>query len=154
MYWTDGSTDRIQRANLDGSNVENLVTSGLRQPEGLALDPAAGQMYWADSGTDKIQRANLDGSNVEALVTTALSAPTGLALDISRPGQAAPAYATLSPDPSTVDFLDDGVWHAFTVQASEAVVVVANPTGTTPRVEITGTSARRQPMSPPRPRTT
>ena len=140
MYWTDWSTDRIQRSNLDGSNVEDLIASGLRQPEGLALDPAAGQVYWTDSGTDKIQRADLDGSNVEDLVTTALSAPTGLALDISRPGQAAPAYATLSPDPSTVDFLDDGAWHAFTVQASEAVVVVANPAGTTPRVEITGTS--------------
>ncbi len=28
MYWTDWSTDKIQRANLDGSNVETLVAVG------------------------------------------------------------------------------------------------------------------------------
>ena len=139
IYWTDWSTDKIQRANLDGSQVEDLVTTGLSLTEGLALDTAAGKMYWTDSGTDRIRRADLDGSNIENLVTTALSGPVGLALDIVRIGQPAPATATLSPDPSTVDFLTDGTWHAFTVQASEAVVVVANPTGTTPRIESTGT---------------
>ena len=140
MYWTDWSTDRIQRANLDGSRVEDLVTTGLRQPEGLALDTTAGQMYWTDSGTDRIRRADLDGSDIGDLVIAGLSAPSGLALDLVRGGRLAPAAATLSPDPSTVDFLDDGVWHAFTVQASESVVVVANPAGTTPRVESTATS--------------
>jgi hypothetical protein len=28
MYWTDTLTDKIQRANLDGSGVEDLVTTG------------------------------------------------------------------------------------------------------------------------------
>ena len=48
--------------------------------------------------------------------------------------------ATLSPDPSDVDFLNDGPGTPFTVQASEAVVVVANPTGSTPTVQATATS--------------
>ena len=136
MYWSDAGTDKIQRANLDGSNVEDLVTSGLSLPEGLALDAAAGKMYWTDSGTDRIRRADLDGSNVENLVITGLSGTGGLALEIA--GAEAPA-ATLSPDPSSVDFLDDGTWHAFTVEASEPVEIVANPAGSTPRVEITRT---------------
>ena len=38
MYWTDRGTDKIQRADLDGSNVEDLVTSGLSGPFGIALD--------------------------------------------------------------------------------------------------------------------
>ena len=38
MYWTDWGTSTIQRANLDGSGVEDLVTSGLHHPEDLALD--------------------------------------------------------------------------------------------------------------------
>ncbi len=50
------------------------------------------------------------------------------------------ATASLSPLPSTVSFQDDGTWHRFTVQAGEPIVVVANPTGTTPRVEITNLS--------------
>ncbi len=49
--------------------------------------------------------------------------------------------ASLSPDPSTVTFADDGAWHRFTVEAGEPVSVVANP-GTTPRLEITTRSGR------------
>ena len=62
MYWTNWEdTGKIQRANLDGSGVEDLVTSGLDIPRGIALDLAGGKMYWTDWGTEKIQRANLDG---------------------------------------------------------------------------------------------
>ena len=84
MYWTNaGSRDKIQRANIDGSNVEDLVTRGLRDPLDVALDLAEGKMYWTDHGTDRIQRANLDGSDVEDLVTTGLSYAVGLALDVA-----------------------------------------------------------------------
>ncbi len=84
LYWTDWGTDKIQRADLDGSNVEDLVSSaGLNGPDGLALDMAGGKMYWTDAGTAKIQRSDLDGSNVEDLVTSGLSVPYGLALDVA-----------------------------------------------------------------------
>ena len=33
MYWTDAGTDKIQRANLDGTQVEDLVTTGLDAPK-------------------------------------------------------------------------------------------------------------------------
>ena len=62
VYWTDGT--RIRRANLVGSNVEDLVTTGVVSPRGIALHPAAGEMYWTDVGIDMIKRANLDGTNV------------------------------------------------------------------------------------------
>ena len=81
VYWTNTFRDKIQRANLDGSNVQDLVT-GLDYPSGIALDVSAGKMYWVDSGTDKIQRANLDGSNIEDLVT-GLGYPLDIALDVS-----------------------------------------------------------------------
>ena len=139
MYWTDWGTDKIQRSNLDGSQVEDLVTTGLNLAEGLALDAAAGKMYWTDSGTARIQRADLDGSNVQDLIT-GLRAPSGLELRLATDGRPAPPVATLSPDPSAVDLLDDGTWHAFTVRASEAVLVVVNPAGTAPRLESAGTS--------------
>ena len=84
LYWTDWGTDKIQRGDLDGSNVEDLVSgAGLDGPDGLALDMAGGKMYWTDAGTAKIQRADLDGSNVEDLITSGLSVPYGLALDVS-----------------------------------------------------------------------
>ena len=80
MYWTDEATGKIQRANLDGSNIEDFVT-GLITPEAIALDVASGKVYWTDKETNKIQRANLDGSNIEDLITE-LTLPEGIALDV------------------------------------------------------------------------
>ena len=84
MYWTDDSADRIQRANLDGSDIENLITQGLDDPYGIALDVAGGKMYWADEGENEILRANLDGSNIQILVSRGLDDPHGIALDVAN----------------------------------------------------------------------
>ena len=81
IYWTDHQTDKIHRANLDGSNVQDLVTKGLNFPGGIALDVAGGKMYWSNQAAAKIQCANLDGSNIENLVT-GLREPFDIALDI------------------------------------------------------------------------
>ena len=107
MYWTDYWTDKIQRANLDGSNVEDLITQGLGSPGGIALDVAGGKMYWTDSGTDKIQRANLDGSNIEDLVTQGLGSPRGIALGV-LPSVGAPPD-TPAPVTRKEDVNGDGV---------------------------------------------
>ena len=81
IYWTEHG--KIQRANLDGSNIENLVTQGLNPLTGITLDVSGGKMYWADWQRGKIQRANLDGSNIEDLGIRGLTSPRGIALDIS-----------------------------------------------------------------------
>jgi sugar lactone lactonase YvrE len=89
MYWTDvysmmGTSDyisKIQRSNMDGSGVQELVSSGLSSPAAIALDTIAGKMYWPDYDAGKIQRANLDGTAVEDLVISGLSNPVGIALD-------------------------------------------------------------------------
>ena len=92
MYWTNTSFwpgpwpghDKIQRANLDGTNVEDLLTvSGVAG--GIALDVSADKMYWAESG--KIWRANLDGTNVEEAIVGNVDipiGPTGIALGIPQ----------------------------------------------------------------------
>ena len=91
MYWTDLGIDKIQRANLDGTGVEDLITRGLSAPWGIALDGTGGRMYWTDAGSSKIQRANLDGTNVEDLIITYSSGPMsgggqryGIALETAR----------------------------------------------------------------------
>ncbi len=90
MYWTDygysdeHGSEKIVRANLDGSNIETLVTrsEGLEGPWGIALDVVGGKMYWADKQGKKIVRANLDGTNIETLVTRGLVDLGGIALDV------------------------------------------------------------------------
>ena len=79
LYWTDYLTGKIQRTNLDGTEIEDLVM-GLDAPEGIALDVSSGKMYWTN--WRKIQRANLDGSAVEDLAMH-LDRPRGIALDVS-----------------------------------------------------------------------
>ena len=82
MYWIDEGTNKIRRANLDGSEVEDVLAR-LPGPSGIAMDVAAGKIYWTDRETDRIQRANLDGSEVEVLVTSGLDFPYGIALDVA-----------------------------------------------------------------------
>lgn len=73
------SGDMIQRANLDGSSVETIVT-GRNLVLSIELDITAGKMYWTDIGNDIIQRSNLDGSVIENLA--GVVDPDGLALDL------------------------------------------------------------------------
>jgi hypothetical protein len=80
MYWTDATAGKNQRANLDGSVVEDLVSSSI--PTGIAIDIAGGKMYWISMGTDKIYRTNLDGSGSQTLVA-GLSTPYDICLDIA-----------------------------------------------------------------------
>jgi len=65
IYWIED--DRIRRANVDGSNAEDLVTGLVGERGGIALDPRAGEMYWLAGGL--LQRANVDGSDIVELVT-------------------------------------------------------------------------------------
>lgn len=70
IYWVDVNAYAIRRANLDGTNVEDLVTTGLVFPSAIALDVAGGKFYWGDQVDETIQRANLDGTNVEFVTST------------------------------------------------------------------------------------
>jgi hypothetical protein len=68
IYWADKTPEKIQRAYLGGSNLEDLVT-GIEDVKAMQLDSSGGKIYWAENKSDKIQRSNLDGSSVEDLVT-------------------------------------------------------------------------------------
>lgn len=94
-HWTEGSpeTAKIRRADLDGTNVQDIVTSGLDYPDGIALDVKSGKIYWTQYLTNslekihinslgKIRCADLDGTNVQNLVT-GLGRPEDLALDVA-----------------------------------------------------------------------
>ena len=81
MYWYDGEVLKIQRANLDGSSIEDLITSGVAKTKCFALDPTGGKMYWFDENIDKIERANLDGSSREDVITSGVTKTIAMAID-------------------------------------------------------------------------
>src|SRR5690606_1445541 len=72
MWWTENSTGKLFRANLDGSGVEEFVDFGTNS-SGLEIDADGGKVYWATRNPDGIVRANLDGSDVETIVSMARS---------------------------------------------------------------------------------
>jgi len=76
IYWTnmgnpianDGSIDR---ADLDGRNITNIVPPGrIFTPKQLQFDRKNCKLYWCDREGMRVMRANLDGSKIETLVDT------------------------------------------------------------------------------------
>ena len=81
VYWTEKtgeSSGTINSANLDGSDVTELV-SVRSVPMGIAVDTAGSKLYWTAS-SGKIKRANLNGSGSENVVPGGLESPMDLAL--------------------------------------------------------------------------
>ncbi len=83
VYWTNLVQRRIERANLDGSAVEEVV-DGVDSPTGIAVDVGAQQVYWTDSSGDDgvVRRANFDGTGSELLVTVASAELGHVELDV------------------------------------------------------------------------
>jgi hypothetical protein len=97
IYWTnmgnptanDGSIDR---ADLDGQNITNVVPAGgTFTPKQLQLDKKDSKLYWSDREGMRVMRSNLDGSDIEVLVERGHSASdrldarnwcVGIALDV------------------------------------------------------------------------
>ena len=78
LYWVNAGANKIQRANLDGTDVTDILNVGGVQD--VAVDATNEKIYWTVRN-DKIQRANLDGSSIEDVVT-GLGAQIFVALDV------------------------------------------------------------------------
>lgn len=96
MYWTNMGTltdsahtpaGSLQRANLDGSQVEVLFKPGAttNTPKQLELDLVHRKIYWSDREGAKAWRANLDGTGAEVLLSGhGIMQLVGMALDIPK----------------------------------------------------------------------
>ncbi|XP_059048113.1 very low-density lipoprotein receptor isoform X4 [Achroia grisella] len=63
MYWTDwGQTPKIERAGMDGSHRETIVSYEVKWPNGLTLDLVRKRVYWVDAKLNTISSCNYDGS--------------------------------------------------------------------------------------------
>ena len=98
IYWVTDHYDvgwGLQRANLDGSDVEDAFAINADEVGGLALDLPEGKIYWTaivdnpegagHLGT--VQRADLDGSDLETVTADSAVVPvSGIALDLRASG--------------------------------------------------------------------
>ncbi|CAL1168882.1 unnamed protein product [Cladocopium goreaui] len=86
VYWIDVSLKKIQRANVDGSCVEDVV-SDLPSPSALALQPGAKcQLLWSDLQLRRVLRRSAEPGEEEVeVLVEGLTAPTGSSLTLDGP---------------------------------------------------------------------
>lgn len=77
VYWNEGVTERLFRANYDGSGLEDLKS--FDAPRGIALDLVNGKIYLGDNRG--IHRGNIDGTGFELLFQEEGTGPQELAVD-------------------------------------------------------------------------
>lgn len=76
IFWTQmGSPSEnngsILSANLDGSNVKEIIPRGhVHTPKQLAIDDKNKKLYFCDREGMRVHRANLDGSDHEIIIET------------------------------------------------------------------------------------
>ena len=78
LYWVDfGATDKVVRANTDGTSIEiiNTITSG--SPRGISIDKDNNKVIWSDVIKNNITSANRDGT-VEVEILSSLNYPLGI----------------------------------------------------------------------------
>ncbi|XP_015752720.1 PREDICTED: low-density lipoprotein receptor-related protein 4-like [Acropora digitifera] len=82
MYWTDwGANPKIERAAMDGSARQVIVTGNITWPNGLTIDKATNRLFWVDAKLDKIEVSDLSGGNRQLIMSsTANIHPYGLAM--------------------------------------------------------------------------
>ena len=84
IYWTEKTgkrSGRVQRANLDGTNVE-LIKKLTSVPHGLTIDSVNGKIYLANSW-GKIQRLNLNGLYFQPNLIRGLKSLREVAVDVA-----------------------------------------------------------------------
>lgn len=85
MYWTDwGIDERIEKADMDGTNRTIVIRTGIYFPSGLALDVAKNWLYWVDWYYDKLEVYEFPSQSRREIISSHsepfLSSPLGLAL--------------------------------------------------------------------------
>lgn len=81
VYWTDDELRLIQRAKLDGSDQQVVVSVEVFNPDGIAIDWVSRNLYWTDTGTDRIEMCRLNGTSRRVVVSDGLSEPRAIAVD-------------------------------------------------------------------------
>ncbi|KAK7142627.1 hypothetical protein R3I94_012093 [Phoxinus phoxinus] len=83
LFWVDSTPDKIETANLDGSDRRVLFEKDLVNPRAIIVDSPTGTLYWTDWNREapKIESSSVDGQNRRILVQDGIGLPNALAYD-------------------------------------------------------------------------
>ena len=80
IYFWDPSVQLIRRANLNGSNWEDVLSLPGASLTAIEIDQERGALYWMDGSSGEIGRTTLMGTNRRVIIDTA-SGARNMALD-------------------------------------------------------------------------
>lgn len=81
LYYADVNIDVIKEVDLKNvKNTKNIVSSGLKTINGLAVDWIADNLYFSDTEAGSIEVTRLDGSSRKVIVNENLNDPRYLAI--------------------------------------------------------------------------
>ena len=150
IYWVErngGKGGNLQRANLNGTQIEELKAFTGGVPLGISIDSSDNKIYWTK--LSKIQRTNLTGRSVIDVVT-GLTRPSAIALGVAaspEPVIQRPTptiRVTTTPPTSTVyskyDINKDGSVNNADTKAVAGAVGQSGAAITNPRTDVDGSS--------------
>lgn len=71
VFWTDyGETAKIERAGMDGSHRQTIVSSDVKWPTDLALDFVNRRIFWVDAKLHIICSADYNGQNHQVVFSS------------------------------------------------------------------------------------
>jgi low-density lipoprotein receptor-related protein 4 len=81
LYYADVNIDAIVRVNMTNwQQTDTLISSGLKTPNGIAVDWLADNLYWSDTAYKKIEVSRLDGKCRKTILNQDLEDPRALIL--------------------------------------------------------------------------
>ena len=67
--------------NVSSVDVQVIVSSEVKHPDGVAVDWVGRNLYWTDTGTDSIEVSRLNGSSRKVIISENLDEPRAITLD-------------------------------------------------------------------------
>jgi low density lipoprotein receptor-related protein 5/6 len=80
IYWSDDEVKKIQKARLNGSDQQDVVTSEIQHPDGIAVDWVSRNIYWTDAGTDHVEVCRLTEKYRRVIISDNLIEPRAIAV--------------------------------------------------------------------------
>uniref|UniRef100_A0A8D2ZZH8 EGF-like domain-containing protein n=1 Tax=Scophthalmus maximus TaxID=52904 RepID=A0A8D2ZZH8_SCOMX len=85
LYWCDAERKTLEVSKSNGLYPTILISSSLKNPTDLALDPQTGYVFWVDCcEPPHIGRIGMDGRGQTVIVDTEIYSPTALTIDYTN----------------------------------------------------------------------
>uniref|UniRef100_A0A8K9XGV9 EGF-like domain-containing protein n=1 Tax=Oncorhynchus mykiss TaxID=8022 RepID=A0A8K9XGV9_ONCMY len=85
LYWCDIERKSLEVSKANGLYPSVLVSTGIRNPTDLALDPQSGYVFWVDCcESPYIGRVGMDGRGQVVIIDKEIYSPTALTIDYTN----------------------------------------------------------------------